>query len=250
MEPPVDLRSALHMVRDQWILVAAATTLATMVAGLVSWQQQPVYSARVTLFVSAFGGGSDTAASAYQGSLLAQQRAKSYTQLLRGETVMRQVAERQHLKLTPAQLSAMTSAEVVPETVLLAVTVLDASPARAQRIANGVADSFIALIPDFENTPAGKQPPVRVSVVNPAVRPTVPISPQPRRNLTIGLLAGLVIGIGLAAARHALDTTVKSTKQLVELTRVPSLGLVPMDPNAARYLGLPKIGRASRRERA
>lgn len=229
----VDLRTALRILREHWTLVVASTVLAALAGGLITWQQTPLYQARMTLFVSAWGSSGDTSA-AYQGSLLSAQRVKSYTQLLRGERVMRAVAEQLQLKQTPGQLAGQVTATVVTDTVLLSVTATDPSPQRAQAIANAVGDQFVRLVPEFESTPDGKQVPVRVTVVNRAGQPATPASPNPTRNLTLAVLLGLLVGAGLATARHTLDTTVKTTDQLTEISGAPLLGSVPFDAKAPK----------------
>ena len=53
--------------------------------------------------------------------------------------------------------------------------------------------------------------------------------PNVRRNLALGLLAGLAIGIGVAFGRHALDTKVRSEEDVKALSDRPLLAAIPMD---------------------
>ena len=46
----------------------------------------------------------------------------------------------------------------------------------------------------------------------------MPVSPQPVRNLGLGLVLGLLLGLGLAVMRELLDTSVKSPEDVAELT--------------------------------
>lgn len=229
----VDLRTVLRVLRERWLIVVVTVAIALVSGAGMTLRQTPRYSARVTLFVSAWGSGSDTLA-AYQGSLLSQQRVKSYTQLLRGELVMTAVNDQLRLGLNPIQLAAKIKADVVPETVLLAVTATDTSPRRARDIANAVGEQFAKLVLQFESLPDGKQFPVRVTLVSRARVPQRPVAPNPVRNLGLSLLIGLMAGGALAAARHALDTTVKSVDHLTQATGSPSLGTVPLDQNAPK----------------
>ncbi len=229
----MDLRTGLRLLRERWTSIVVITLLATLTGVLVTWRQTPEYSARATLFVSAWNSGG-TAASAYQDGLLSQQRVKSYTELLRGEKVMRAVIDELKLDASPAQLSAKVGTAVIADTALLALTVTDASPARAQAIANATARQFTRLVPTFETGPDGKQPVVRVTVVSPASRPTDQISPRPLRNVGGALALGLLIGVGLALARHHLDTRVKTAEEVSELAGAPTLGTVIADPNVPK----------------
>jgi polysaccharide biosynthesis transport protein len=53
------------------------------------------------------------------------------------------------------------------------------------------------------------------------------VQPQTKRNVVLGLIAGLALGIALAFLREALDTRVRSADELRELLGVPLLGQVP-----------------------
>jgi capsular exopolysaccharide synthesis family protein len=228
----VDLRSGLRLLRERWKLILVVTLLAITASGAVTWRETPQYASSVTMFVSASGDASNSA-DAYQGSLLSQQKVKSYAELLRGHVVLAAAIERLGLPLTPHQLSAGVTSATVPDTSLLTVTVRDPSPVRAQQLARAVTAEFLALVPTLEGR-AGGEPAVRVTVVNPAERPVSPVSPQPVRNLAVAGVLGLVAGFGLALARRALDNTVKTVDQTEETSGAPSLGSIEFDSDARR----------------
>jgi succinoglycan biosynthesis transport protein ExoP len=62
------------------------------------------------------------------------------------------------------------------------------------------------------------------------------VQPQTKRNVFLGVIAGLALGIALAFLREALDTRVRSAEELRELLGVPLLGQVPKpaDPLAPK----------------
>jgi capsular exopolysaccharide synthesis family protein len=230
----VDLRSGLRLLRERWRLILVVALVATAASGFLTWRETPQYASRVTLFVSAWGSVDDEdTAAAYQGSLLSQQKVKSYTELLRGHLVMSGVVSELDLDLTPRQLSGKVSSAAIPDTSLLTVTVRDPSPTRAQRIAEAIGTEFVELVPVLEGRANGRSP-VQVTVVSPAEVPSAPVSPQPVRNIGLAAVVGLLAGFGLAVARRALDTSVKTVEQVEEISGVPSLGVVPFDSTAAR----------------
>lgn len=53
------------------------------------------------------------------------------------------------------------------------------------------------------------------------------IEPQPRRKGAIGLVFGLVLGIAIAFLREALDSRVRSSREVVERLELPLLGRIP-----------------------
>jgi capsular exopolysaccharide synthesis family protein len=224
----VDLRSGLRLVRDHWFLIIVATVIAIETAGIVTWNQTPQYSSRVTFFISAWADPED-AASAYQGGLLSEQKVKSYAELLRTRRVMDSVIDDLSLDLSADELSAKVATRVVSDTSLLEATVTDPSPETAQAIARSIGEQFAVIVPTLESSAGAGRATVNVAVVNDAELATVPITPRPVRNLVLAGIIGLLVGIGLAAARRALDTTIKTAPELERRAGVPTLGVVAAD---------------------
>ena len=229
----MELRTVIRLLRHQWISILVVTVLVTATGGLLTWRQTPQYAARTTLFVSTWTDASD-ASKAYQASLLSQQKVKSYTELLHDHRLMQRVADHLQLRMTADQLAGAVTGEAVPDTVLIVLTATNPSPVLAARIADAVAVEFVELIPTLEGMPNGQKPAVRLTVVSVAEIPTAPVSPQPARNLALALAVGLLLGAVLAAARHSLDSTVKSLEELEEAAGEPALGAVPFDASASR----------------
>lgn len=70
-----------------------------------------------------------------------------------------------------------------------------------------------------------------VRVVEPALRPQAPVSPNPRRNLAFGGFLGLLLGIGLAFVREYTDHRVHDEEDVERATQgLPILGRVPKMP--------------------
>ncbi|MEW6095989.1 MAG: GumC family protein [bacterium] len=66
-----------------------------------------------------------------------------------------------------------------------------------------------------------------IRVVEPALVPTTPISPNKTRNLLIGTLVSLMVGITLAFILEYLDHSFKTAEEIEEYLELPVLGLIP-----------------------
>ena len=69
------------------------------------------------------------------------------------------------------------------------------------------------------------------------VRPAtvgVQVQPKPVRNTLLGLLLGLILGVGLAYLREALDTRVRSTDEVAAQLGFPLLARIPRPPRRLR----------------
>jgi len=73
-----------------------------------------------------------------------------------------------------------------------------------------------------ENTPA-----TNIRIVYPATIPTAPVSPRKIRDLILGSLIGLTLGVGLAMFMESLDTTLKTPEEVEEWLEIPNLALIP-----------------------
>jgi tyrosine-protein kinase Etk/Wzc len=66
-----------------------------------------------------------------------------------------------------------------------------------------------------------------VRVIDAAVLPEVPIRPNKRVNLLLGIIVGLIVGVSTALLRDQMDRTVHTREQLQDAIRVSILGAIP-----------------------
>lgn len=74
------------------------------------------------------------------------------------------------------------------------------------------------------------QPPLPIATATVVERPGVPetpVSPVPSRNIALGLIAGLVLGVGAALSRQATDHIVRDRRKLEQLSGLPTLAELP-----------------------
>ena len=222
------------MLRRRWRLVAAFMVLLTASGFAATAVSTKVYQADVEVFVSLRDTGTATGGTAYQSGLFSQERVKSYAKIADSPAVTRAVIRQLALDITPAQLAGRITATAPTDTVLVDITVNDPSAVRARDVANSVAAQFAMVVGDLERPAAGQRSPVTVTVVRPATLPTSPVSPRPVLNVTIGLLLGVALGVGVAVLRETLDTSIKSSEDLQNLTGSLALGVISYDGQAAR----------------
>lgn len=69
-----------------------------------------------------------------------------------------------------------------------------------------------------------------VQILALADEPGSPISPKPVRNVVVGAVAGILLGIALALLIEHLDDSVRSKEDAERITAQPTLGLIPRLP--------------------
>lgn len=226
----------VQILRKNWLLILLSTVLATAAAGAYSFLQTPQYQASTELYVSVRSADADGAVSDLtQGGTYARQAVLSYVDVIETASVLRGVIDDLGLDASVGELREMVSAKSPSDSVLIDIDVLGPDPALAAEIANSVAENFTDVVTTvLEKPTAGNTSPVQISVVEEAETPTAPVSPNIPRNVALGFLLGLLLGIGLAVLRTALDTRVRTPKDLLNLTDVPTLGAILDDPKANR----------------
>ncbi|WP_018331191.1 polysaccharide biosynthesis tyrosine autokinase [Actinomycetospora chiangmaiensis] len=222
-------RDYFSLLGQHWRTIVASALVGIAVAGILVLLAPVKYAASVTLYISTQQTNSSST-DAYQGSLLSQDRVKSYTELLSSYRLGQEVATDLNLAMDPQDIADEVSASVTPNTVLLTAEVTDTSPQRAEAIAGAIGRRFPALIAQLEKPAASTLPPsVSATVVQGPLLTPDAVSPRPVIDLGIGLAAGLLLGIAIAVLRRTLDRSVRTVEQLAEVFPKPLLGTLAED---------------------
>lgn len=226
----MEIGDYLQVVRRRWRPILLILLLSIGGAALFTVLAEPRYRSDVTFFVSTAG---DDTSSAYTGGLFSEQRVQSYSNLVTGPTTASEIA-----KVVPglkaSDLADGITASAVPDTVLLTVSATADSAARALAVAQGIATVFPGVVTALETPTDGGTSPVKVSVAEQPRLASSPFSPRPLRNLGLAAVLGLLLGVGLAVLRDALDNTVKDADGALAATGAATVGFIAYDPGASR----------------
>ena len=230
----VTLRDALSILRVRWITVALLTLAATLIAVAVAFLTPPQYSASTMIFIAT--PQIDDPESAYAASRFSQDRAASYRDLMASESLATRTVSRLQLKESPRDLARRVHATSNPDSVVLKLSVNDPSPKDAVNLANALSDDFVRMVKDLE-TPTGEETPFARAVVVKSASDATWISPDRRKIIGFGVLAGLLLGGVSALLRgpRKLGTAVDdSNSNAVESGQVGDVANPALtDPNRA-----------------
>jgi succinoglycan biosynthesis transport protein ExoP len=218
----MELRDYLRVLRKRAWVIVVSTVLCTAGSLVMSLATTPVYEGSAKLLVVAKTDPNGGTSSAYEGALLSQQLVKSFAQILESRAIADAALRVDPQPFTPSQLQGKIHAEPVIDTLLINLSVEDTDPARAKRLTNNVARAFITKLPELQNGSA-----LRVSLVEPALRPSSPVRPRTRLNIVLGLLVGLMFGVGLAFLREFLDRSIRTPEALEVAAAAPVVGTIP-----------------------
>lgn len=228
----MDLRDYLRILRRNWILIISVTLAGILIGGTVAVLTKPTYTAETQLFVAIQGSGSIQ--ELQQGNTFSQARVQSYVKTVGSPIVLQPAIDALGLSTTAEELSGRVTASTDPNTVLIKISVSDASPAQSAALAQAVAASLIKAVDTLEKPKSGGASPVSLSIIKPATAPTGPSAPNTRLNLLLGLLAGIALGVGGAILRTTLDNRIRGEIDLRRVTDAPLLGGIAFDQDATR----------------
>lgn len=259
------LRDYLRVVREHRLLIAFCTLLLGGAAVAVSVRAEPVYRAEAALSFQDENADLGELGAAIPLSQTAEQRAALGAERVTGLGIAEEVKDRLNREEPPATLLRAITASPETRTNLVVVQADWGDAAVAADLANAFADAtrdreletararYRRRARDLRQTlrelPGGRSSQLTESLnrdriarfenlarfadpVQLAVRaraPSTPVSPKPVRNVVLGLLAGLTLGLIAAFVRDALDRRVRTAEELREDLRLPLLGQVGDD---------------------
>jgi capsular exopolysaccharide synthesis family protein len=223
----MDLRDHLRMLVLHWLGVLIIILLVVASASAYTFTRTKIYAADANGFVST--GDSGNAALGSINDEFAKSRAISYVDIAKSRSTAQQVIDDLGLDADPAGLVSNISVEQPVDTVLIKITARDDSPLGAQKLADAWVSALATQVQEIEDPRSLKRPGTpRVITIESAELPTVPVSPQPVRNLGLALAVGLVLAYGYALLRQTLDRRLRTPQGIQDRFSVAVVGTVPM----------------------
>lgn len=204
--------------RHKAFIVLMTSAVIAAVAFLTS-RQTPVYEAHTRVHI--FPPLTDSVDPA-QAADIGERLAQTYAEAVQTTAIATKVYQQLNGDIPLGAIEGKISAEPANGLEFMTISVRNRNPDNAQRIANEVPPALKSYIAQFENLRG-----LEVSVVDPAVRPSEPASPNMRLNIILALLFGLIFNAALALLVEALGDRFHDTEELEELTGQPVLATVP-----------------------
>ncbi|HEL2460701.1 YveK family protein [Streptococcus suis] len=142
---------------------------------------------------------------------------KDYQEIILSQDVLTQVATELNLN---GNLKEKVSVSIPVDTRIVSISVRDADPNEAARIANSLRTFASQKI--IEVTKVSD-----VTTLEEAVPAEEPSTPNTKRNILLGLLAGSILATGLVLVMEILDDRVKRPQDIEEVMGLTLLGVVP-----------------------
>ena len=151
-----------------------------------------------------------------------QNLVSTYSTLIKSDNILSDVIRNLNIDKTAESLQSHITVSSVDDTDLIQISVTDANPELASRIANEVVNVFI------EKVANGVYKINNAQVWDVAETPTAPYNINHTRDLIIFIFAGFVVSAIYVLIANMLDTTVKSKDDIEKKLGVTVLTTIPL----------------------
>lgn len=205
-----------------WLIVLAAVVCAIGTILVTLYFVTPQYESSAMFYVNnnSLSVG-DTSFSIESGDITAAKSlVDSYIVILNTPTTLKDVIDYAMVDRNHLELAKMITAEAVNETEIFQVVVTSPDPVEAEKIASAISHILPKRISNIiEGTSA--------RIVDTAVVPYKPSSPNYTKNTMIGFLAGFVLMMIIVILQEAFDVTIRTEEDMEQVCKHPVLASVP-----------------------
>ncbi|GAA1183321.1 Wzz/FepE/Etk N-terminal domain-containing protein [Nesterenkonia xinjiangensis] len=211
----------LRVVRRYWRSACALFILGLLV-GVTFFVLAPrEYTSTARIYVTTATG--DDLSQLQLGRSVSEQIVASYADLVGTAVVLEPVMQQVGAEEPLADFADSVDASVVEGTTLLEVSVRASTPEVSAARTEALTDSLVEFIGDLEEMQGAPQDLISVSIMQPAVIPEVPTSPQPLMVFGGALGGGAALGLGVAALRESLNRRVRDRHDVQVASSLPVL---------------------------
>lgn len=219
----VDLAKLMRALwRKAWAIILAAVIFGSAAFSYTRYLVTPLYKARTLMYVnnSSISVGS-TKVNISQGDLTAAQSlVDTYIIILKTRTTLNEVIEQSGVPYTCNQLENMISASSVNSTEIFYIEVTSPDPKEAELLANTIGQ----VLPDkISSVVDGSS----VRIVDYAVEPAHQASPSLTKNVTLGVLLGVILACGVIVIMQLRDDLIHDSDYLLQTYDIPVLAVIP-----------------------
>jgi capsular exopolysaccharide synthesis family protein len=228
----VQLRELLGVLRARWRTVAACLLLVVGLTAAVTMTTTPTYSASARVYLTIDRPADLARGDAGGVSVMRYNDLKTLAEVLYSPTVMEPLRAAVGL---PPGAGVGVSMAISENASVLDIIGTSSDPQMAAAIANATGPVLAKVAVQFSPLLSQAAPNATCVTITQAFAPGLPTSPDVRRNLALGILVGLALGVGLAMVRHAMDTKIRTESDLKAASDRPVLAKIPVESSAVNH---------------
>lgn len=220
-ERVIEISDVFKILKKRFVLIISFTVIATALASFLSFYViTPQYVSSTKLFI-----GKEAAENqkySVNDVQVYQKFLNTYSEILQTSDLIEKAMKNNDIELSPGAVSSGLTVSPKADTQIIGVSFKCTDPELCRDVLDAVTAEFIEesgkLIPDGN-----------VQIIQKANLPKNPVSPNKVKNIAIGFLAGLMLGILVAFFIEYINNTVLSAEELEEILDVPVIGKIPVE---------------------
>lgn len=158
----------------------------------------------------------------YSDLQMGTQLTQDYAELIQSRFVLEEVIEQLGLNMDYSSLKGKVSVNTPTDTRIISITVSDASPVNAMRIANAIREASSVHIQNVMDIEA-------VNVAETANLPTAKAGPNVRKNTMLGGMLGVMIVAAIAIIAYLTNDTIKTAEDVERYLGLSTLAIIPLN---------------------
>ncbi|WP_455650704.1 YveK family protein [Enterocloster citroniae] len=221
-EIEIDVLELLFVFKKKaWVIILAALA-GCLGSGIYSKMiLKPVYTSTSMVYVLS----KETTLTSLADLQIGSQLTKDYSVMITSRPVLEQVIENQGLNLSYTQLKNMIRISNPADTRILNMSVSDTDPVRAKAIVDAVAKASSDYIGDIMEM-------IPPKIIENGVVPSVPTSPNIKKNAALGGLAMIVAACGIISLQVIMNDTIRSEEDVSRYLGISVLAAIPANGEA------------------
>ena len=221
----MELSDYLATLRRYWVAIVVIILVGAGAGFAVVRTSTPLYKSTSSVFVSATSG--ENASDLVQGSAYTQNLIQSFAALAQMPSVLDPVIQELGLDVTAQTLAKSISADAPLNTIIIEITVVNASPEMSAKVANAVAESLSTVAQSLSPKKLDSTPAITMKAVATASVPTAAFSPNTRLIVIIWAAGAAILAIAFFLGRRVLNRKIQSERELAGIDSLPLLAALP-----------------------
>ncbi len=218
-EMEIDLLELLSEVLSHWkMVVLIAVLFAGIFFGYSKYMIVPQYESSSELYVLSKSTSITSLADLQMGTNLTN----DYVEVVLGRPVLEQVIKNQNLDYTAKELKSKVTLVNPDNSRILRITVQDASPVEAKRI----ADEIAVVASQFISEKMDQEPP---TIIQQGYADGEPVSPNIKKNTVLGGMLGAVLVVMIICISTLMNDTIMTPADMEKKVGLTVLGSIPLE---------------------
>jgi succinoglycan biosynthesis transport protein ExoP len=213
----IELKDFLKIIKKRIIFILLIPIGLTFSTGIFNFYiLKPIYEANCTVII-----GKDSVDKITQNEVnMYQDLIKTYSKIGSSRVVAENAIEKLNLNTTVKEFMLKVSITPEIDTQIIEIFYKSNTAETAAEGANALSQAFVE---ESQNLlPAGS-----VKIIDKALIPEEPITPNKKLNISIGFMLGLILSLGLVFLIEYLNNTIKNEDDVERHLQLPTIGLIP-----------------------